>query len=322
MRCFHPGVLLNKNIIQKFKLDFNCVAADLGVSVEWLLEFCNGEHRLTVDFAFALASATGTDESYWLRIQYDYEVATVRKRMREKELSKRTTPHLPVFHDPKVWERNTEPNNFSMRNLNQKGGDVRRGETWQVVAASRTKLTPVEKERVPSKAIVAEFNVRMLSDVPFPITSKLELKKFRRQIRGCIPAIIRKAGPIVGMTPLPVQFKVAKPFIVVTDLAEAVHIKAGVPRDCIFIIDMIYDPQLKRLVCKLSSWCNTNEEWARGILPQLAMNETSVNTVTAHSRYSFLLIKEGDYDMTTADGLIHNLQQVPDHVRAAQFTPH
>jgi len=77
----HPGRIVRQECIEPLGLTITDAAKGLGVTRKTLSELVNGRSGISPEMAIRLAKAFGGTPEGWLRIQLNYDLAQVRKRV-------------------------------------------------------------------------------------------------------------------------------------------------------------------------------------------------------------------------------------------------
>lgn len=83
----HPGVILKEEFLIPKKVNANQLSKRTGIPQTRLSDLTHSKRRITADNALRLAQFFGNTSRYWLKIQNDYELQEVEKKI-TKELSK------------------------------------------------------------------------------------------------------------------------------------------------------------------------------------------------------------------------------------------
>lgn len=83
----HPGFIVRQQCLVPHDLEVVDDAHILGVSRQALGNLVTGRAGISTEMAVRLAKAFGQNEEDWLRLQFDYDLAQVRKRAHAIQVS-------------------------------------------------------------------------------------------------------------------------------------------------------------------------------------------------------------------------------------------
>jgi addiction module HigA family antidote len=76
----HPGQIIGHDCLEKLGLTITAGAKVLGVSRVALSRLLNGRASVTPEMAIRLSKVIGSTPEFWLRLQFNYDLAQVRAR--------------------------------------------------------------------------------------------------------------------------------------------------------------------------------------------------------------------------------------------------
>ncbi len=79
LRPIHPGEVLREEFLQPFGISAEDLADSIGASAQTIREIVAKKHNVTADTALRLALFFGTSAQFWLGLQSDYDLDTVRE---------------------------------------------------------------------------------------------------------------------------------------------------------------------------------------------------------------------------------------------------
>ncbi|MDK9724916.1 MAG: HigA family addiction module antitoxin [Sterolibacteriaceae bacterium MAG5] len=77
----HPGEVLLEEFLIPMGISQNALARAVGVPPRRINEIVLGKRAVTADTALRLAKTFGTSESFWMRLQADYDLEGAREVM-------------------------------------------------------------------------------------------------------------------------------------------------------------------------------------------------------------------------------------------------
>lgn len=83
----HPEFIVRQQCLVPHDLEVVDAARILGVSRQAVSNLVTGRAGISTEMAVHLAKALGQNEKDWLRLQFDYELAEVRKRAHAIQIS-------------------------------------------------------------------------------------------------------------------------------------------------------------------------------------------------------------------------------------------
>ena len=84
----HPGEHVRHDCLEPLGLTVTRAAAILGVTRKALSELVNGRSGISPEMAIRLSKAFGGSPEVWLRMQMNYDLAQVRKREAEIDVTR------------------------------------------------------------------------------------------------------------------------------------------------------------------------------------------------------------------------------------------
>ncbi len=84
----HPGLSVRINCLEPFELSVTDGARALGVSRQALSRLINGQAGVSPEMAIRLSKAFGTTPDIWIRMQAAYDIAQVKKREDQIQVSR------------------------------------------------------------------------------------------------------------------------------------------------------------------------------------------------------------------------------------------
>jgi addiction module HigA family antidote len=75
----HPGEVLLKEFLDPLGLSQNLLARELGVPPRRINEIVLGKRGITADTALRLAKYFRTSETFWMKLQTDYDLEEARR---------------------------------------------------------------------------------------------------------------------------------------------------------------------------------------------------------------------------------------------------
>ncbi len=83
MRPIHPGEVLREEFLIPFGLNPHALAMALHVPAPRINDIVREKRAVTADTALRLAAFFGTSTEFWLGLQADFDVATIRESMND-----------------------------------------------------------------------------------------------------------------------------------------------------------------------------------------------------------------------------------------------
>ena len=83
----HPGFIVRQQCLIPYDLGVVDAACILGVSRQALSNLVTGRAGISTEMAVHLAKAHGQNDEDWLQLQFDYDLAQVRKRAHAIQVS-------------------------------------------------------------------------------------------------------------------------------------------------------------------------------------------------------------------------------------------
>ena len=77
--AIHPGEILLEEFLRPLGLSQASLARHLGISVVRVNELVNGKRGVTAETAWLLAEAFGTSPQFWINLQANYDLATIKR---------------------------------------------------------------------------------------------------------------------------------------------------------------------------------------------------------------------------------------------------
>jgi addiction module HigA family antidote len=84
----HPGLSVRINCLEPLELSVTDGARALGVSRQALSRLINGQAGVSPEMAIRLSKAFGTTPDIWIRMQAAYDIAQVKKREDQIQVSR------------------------------------------------------------------------------------------------------------------------------------------------------------------------------------------------------------------------------------------
>lgn len=78
LRNIHPGEILLEEFLKPMELSQNRLAREIGLPPRRINEIVLGKRAITADTALRLARYFGISESFWMRLQADYDLEETR----------------------------------------------------------------------------------------------------------------------------------------------------------------------------------------------------------------------------------------------------
>ena len=75
----HPGEILKVEFLDPLSLSQNALAEAIGVPANRINEIVRGRRSVTADTGLRLGKYFGLSESYWLRLQIDYDLMEAKR---------------------------------------------------------------------------------------------------------------------------------------------------------------------------------------------------------------------------------------------------
>lgn len=91
LAAVHPGSVLLHDFIEPLGVTRYRVAKDIGVQQRRVDEICAGTRAISADTAVRLGLAFGIDPQFWLNLQAQYDIETI-KRERGAQLARKIRP--------------------------------------------------------------------------------------------------------------------------------------------------------------------------------------------------------------------------------------
>lgn len=88
----HPGEILKEEFMKPLSLSANALARGLDVPPGRITQIVNGERAITADTALRLARYFGVTPSFWMNLQFRYELE-VASDQHGAEIEDRVRPH-------------------------------------------------------------------------------------------------------------------------------------------------------------------------------------------------------------------------------------
>lgn len=76
----HPGEILKTEFLDPLSLTQNALAEAIGVPANRINEIVRGRRSVTADTGLRLGKFFGLSESYWLRLQIDFDLMEAKRR--------------------------------------------------------------------------------------------------------------------------------------------------------------------------------------------------------------------------------------------------
>lgn len=89
----HPGEILRELCLEPLGLSVTETAVALGVTRKALSELLNGRTGVSPEMALRLAKAFGTEPTFWLGLQLQYELWTTRQKVGELQVRELSKPY-------------------------------------------------------------------------------------------------------------------------------------------------------------------------------------------------------------------------------------
>lgn len=83
IKANHPGNILKKNFIDKYKLTVYNVAKETMLSQTRLSQIIKGSRSITADTALKISKFFNTDPSYWMKLQTDFDLTEAEKKIKK-----------------------------------------------------------------------------------------------------------------------------------------------------------------------------------------------------------------------------------------------
>jgi len=80
----HPGEVLLEEFIKPMNLEINQIASSLKVPTQQIHDIINGKKAITADLALRLAYFFKMSPHFWLGLQMDYDLDTVKDQVGKK----------------------------------------------------------------------------------------------------------------------------------------------------------------------------------------------------------------------------------------------
>lgn len=80
----HPGEILYEEFLAPLGITQYRLAEAIGIHRRRINEIVHGTRAITIDTALRLARALGTSDTFWINLQNDYEIETVRAAQRDE----------------------------------------------------------------------------------------------------------------------------------------------------------------------------------------------------------------------------------------------
>ena len=87
----HPGETIREDVLEPLGMSVNQLAKALGITATRLNDVVRGRRGITADTALRLARYLGTSAEFWLGLQLEYDLRTVRQS-RQREIEKVVQP--------------------------------------------------------------------------------------------------------------------------------------------------------------------------------------------------------------------------------------
>jgi addiction module HigA family antidote len=87
----HPGEIITEDVLKPLGLSVTDAARALGVGRQALSAVLNGRSNLTPEMAVRVEKSFGPKWEVLMRLQLQYDVAAMRKRVKEIKVTKRYT---------------------------------------------------------------------------------------------------------------------------------------------------------------------------------------------------------------------------------------
>ncbi|MFP4134182.1 MAG: HigA family addiction module antitoxin [Halothece sp.] len=84
LRPIHPGEVLLEEFIKPMNLEINQIASSLKVPTQQIHDLINGQQSMTADLALRLAYFLKMSPRFWLGLQMDYDLDTIKDQVGEK----------------------------------------------------------------------------------------------------------------------------------------------------------------------------------------------------------------------------------------------
>lgn len=82
----HPGEVLQEEFLNPLGLSQSALARHLGLHHAVVCDLCNGKRGITPRLALMLSRALGTEPSFWIGLQSDYDLTTMIQSEEGKQL--------------------------------------------------------------------------------------------------------------------------------------------------------------------------------------------------------------------------------------------
>lgn len=79
----HPGQIIGHDCLDELGLSISDAATVLGVSRTSLSRLINGRASVSPEMAIRLSKAIGSTPEFWLRLQFNYDLAQIKTRADE-----------------------------------------------------------------------------------------------------------------------------------------------------------------------------------------------------------------------------------------------
>ena len=80
----HPGEILNEEFLRPMSITQSRLARAIGVDARRINSIVRGERAVTAETALLLASFFGNSPLFWMGLQSQYDLATIRDRLSER----------------------------------------------------------------------------------------------------------------------------------------------------------------------------------------------------------------------------------------------
>ncbi len=95
MKPIHPGEILREEFLYPLGLSQNKISRDIGVPPRRINEIVLEKRRITADTALRLAKYFNMTPQFWLGLQMDYELDSVKDK-KEEEISEEVKVYSEV----------------------------------------------------------------------------------------------------------------------------------------------------------------------------------------------------------------------------------
>ena len=75
----HPGVTLRENFMEPYELSANGLSKALGIPQNRISDIVRGRRGISADTALRLERAFGVSGSFWLNLQYHFELEVAKR---------------------------------------------------------------------------------------------------------------------------------------------------------------------------------------------------------------------------------------------------